>query len=161
LVINLKHHKHKTKMKHILTLLLFVAINCKAQRDTLIFTSTTFDCYRTYVSKTNGLGSPALYISCDGKMTVNDSLESIKQLLYMYDKQQDEILELYKKLSVASDYIYSTKGLIIPNDKIHSFFRSRNKYHKAMGQYSELAPCQCDKCLLKNPKNYRKEFHNN
>ncbi len=116
-------------------------------------------CHSIHIMKTNGEGAPATIIDCHGKMLVNDSLESIKQLISAFIKHRQLIQELYDELYSTEEMLAFYNEKHIDEKDVHAYHIALNIYYIKMGRPESMMPCQCEKCLLKNPKNYRKQFH--
>jgi len=102
--------------------------------------------FKIIILKTNYLGAPAMFIDNNDKMTVNDSLESIKSLLQiMYNKQKD-IDDLSNKLEVAIAFIQNYNGMVVVEKDIHKYFLGLKKYYKGMG-WDFVVHCKCQKCI--------------
>ncbi len=148
-------------VKKLLTLLLIVLSSiCPAQVN--FYDSDKMDSVvhsLCIIEKTNRLGAPALYIK-DGAMTVNDSLESIKALLDIVIKKDSVINSLWDELYAYDRFVAAFNGFPLPENKAHFYYKERNIFLRATNQKSKIVPCQCDICLLKNHKKYRKEFYN-
>jgi len=132
----------------ILPILLLISTSFFGQQNYQAFEFNLKDtvCKSVYIQKTNYIGAPALYIGCDGKMTVNDSLESIKSLLQIvYDKQKN-IEELSKKLSVTIAFIQNYNGMVVVEKDMHKYFSGLKKYYKGMG-WDFVVNCKCNKCI--------------